>query len=118
LVRDPYKIYASVILKLRKLEPLGKQADAMERGNAIHTILEEFINQTKDVLPQDATDLFMSITRDILKTDVPWPAARRLWLARLNGISSSFVRQESERRINGQNIALERKGEMVFEDID
>ena len=118
LVRDPYKIYASVILKLRKLEPLGKQADAMERGNAIHTILEEFINQTKDALPKDATNLFMSITRDVLETDVPWPAARRLWLARLNGISSSFVRQESERRISGKNIALERKGEMVFEDID
>lgn len=67
LVRDPYKIYASVILNLKKLEPLGKQADAIERGNTIHTILEEFIKQTKNEFPEDASGLFMKITNNVLK---------------------------------------------------
>lgn len=118
LVRDPYKIYASVILKLKKLEPLGKQADAIERGNTIHTILEEFIKQTKEEFPEDAKNLFMDITNEILKKDVPWPTAQRLWLARIQGISSLFIDQEIERRAMGVNIALERRGEMDFDDLN
>ena len=118
LIRDPYKIYASVILKLKKLEPLGKQADAIERGNIIHTILEEFIKQTKNELPDDASNLFIKITDEVLKKEVPWPAAQRLWLARMQAISSSFINQEIERRIKGVNVALERKGEMDFQDLN
>jgi double-strand break repair protein AddB len=117
LVRDPYKIYASVILNLKKLEPLGKQADAIERGNTIHTILEEFIKQTKNEFPEDASDLFMKITNNVLKKDVPWPAARRLWLARMHAVSSSFINEEIKRRTQGVNIALERRGEMDFHDL-
>ena len=117
LVRDPYKIYASVILNLKKLEPLGKQADAIERGNTIHTILEEFIKQTKNEFPEDASGLFMKITNNVLKKDVPWPAARRLWLARMHAVSSSFINEEIKRRTHGVNIALERRGEMDFHDL-
>ena len=117
LVRDPYKIYASVILKLRKLDPLGKQADAIERGNTIHTILEEFIRQTQNEFPENASNLFMKITNEVLKKDVPWPAAQRLWLARMQAISSSFIEEEIKRRAVGINIALECYGEMDFQDL-
>ncbi len=107
----------SVILKLRKLDPLGKQADAIERGNTIHTILEEFIRQTQNELPENASNLFMKITNEVLKKDVPWPAAQRLWLARMQAISSSFIKEEIKRRAVGINIALERYGEIDFQDL-
>ena len=97
---------------------MGKQADAIERGNIIHTILEEFIKQTKNELPDDASNLFIKITDEVLKKEVPWPAAQRLWLARMQAISSSFINQEIERRIKGVNVALERNGEMDFQDLN
>jgi double-strand break repair protein AddB len=117
LVRDPYKIYASVILNLRKLDPLGKQADAMERGTAIHDILEEFICKTKASLPEDAVGILMTTAEEVLEKEVPWPAAQRLWLARLAGVADWFISQERKRREDGEVVFLERKGEMVFEDL-
>jgi len=118
LVRDPYKIYARAILNLRKLDPLGKQADALERGNAIHDVLEAFVDQTRTELPEDARDKFMEIAQDVLEQSVPWPAAQRLWLARLGHVADWFITQEAARREAGPNIALERKGAMDFPDLD
>ncbi|NBC21187.1 MAG: double-strand break repair protein AddB [Alphaproteobacteria bacterium] len=40
LQRDPYAIYASEILGLKPLDPVGKPLDARERGTAIHAALE------------------------------------------------------------------------------
>jgi double-strand break repair protein AddB len=117
LVRDPYKIYARVILQLRKLDPLGKEADALERGNAIHDILEAFVAQTTPILPENAVALFMEIADEVLQQNVPWPAAQRLWLARLGHVAQWFVTQEHVRRDAGPNIALERKGHMQFPDL-
>ena len=79
---------------------------------------EEFIKQTKNELPDNASNLFIKITDEVLKEKVPWPAAQRLWLARMQAISSSFINQEIERRIKGVNVALERKGEMDFQDLN
>ncbi len=117
LVRDPYKIYARVILNLRKLDPLGKQADALERGNAIHDILEAFVDQTTPEMPENAVNTFLQIADDILQQNVPWPAAQRFWLARLGHVAAWFVAQEDTRRAAGPNIALERKGRMHFADL-
>lgn len=117
LVRDPYAIYAKTILRLRKLDPLGKQADALERGNAIHSIMEEFVNQNKDALPANAVDVFLEVAQRVLEQEVPWPAAQRLWLARLASVAKWIVTNEAERRQKGRNIALEKSGEMIFEDL-
>lgn len=42
LQRDPYTIYASDILSLKKLDPLDAPLDARPRGTAIHAALEDF----------------------------------------------------------------------------
>lgn len=118
LVRDPYKIYARAILGLRKLDPLGKQADALERGNAIHAVLEEFVLRTRQPNTAITTELFMDVASDVLQEHVPWQGAQRLWLARLNQVADWVVSQEIERQRIGKNIALETSGEMWFDDLD
>ena len=118
LVRDPYKIYARAILRLRKLDPLGKQADALERGNAIHAVLEEFVLQTRDPDTQITAELFMGVARDVLAQHVPWQGAQRLWLARLAQVADWIVAQEIQRRNDGHNIAVETTGDMKFSDLD
>ena len=118
LVRDPYKIYARAILGLRKLDPLGKEADAMERGNAIHAVLEEFVLQIRDPNATITTELFMGIAGTVLAKHVPWQGAQRLWLARLNQVADWVVAQEIQRRNDGHNIAVETTGSMQFPDLD
>jgi double-strand break repair protein AddB len=117
LVRDPYKIYARAILKLRKLDPLGKEADALERGNAIHAVLEEFVLKTRDPEVAITAELFMETAASVLAKHVPWQGAQRLWLARLNQVADWVVTQEIERRNEGHNIAVETTGGMQFSDL-
>lgn len=98
LIRDPYAIYAKHVLRLRPLDPLVKEPDALLRGIAVHDFLETFIKHTT-VQPEDLTrDVFLDFAQKQLNADVSWPAARRLWLARLARIADAFLSEEKARR--------------------
>ncbi|WP_424988195.1 double-strand break repair protein AddB [Microbulbifer sp. S227A] len=98
LIRDPYAIYAKHVLRLRPLDPLLKEPDALLRGNSIHDFLETFIKHTAEH-PDDLTrDVFLRLAEAQLVADVSWPAARRLWLARLARTVDSFLTEERARR--------------------
>ncbi|MBV1864419.1 MAG: double-strand break repair protein AddB [Rhodobacteraceae bacterium] len=118
LIRDPYAIYASSILGLKRIDPLGKQPDALARGIALHEVLEQFITQTIDNMPPDATSVFLQISAEVLEKEAPWPAERRFWLARLARIADWFVTSERSRREKGRVLVQERKGERRFEELD
>jgi inactivated superfamily I helicase/RecB family exonuclease len=110
LIRDPYTIYAEKVLKLRALDPPGKEADARERGTALHQVLEVFIERTKDSLPENAEAIFIETAREVLDELVPWPSTRRLWLARLQKISGWFVAGEHIRRERARPLITEVSG--------
>ena len=110
LIRDPYTIYAEKVLKLRALDPPGKEADARERGTALHKVLEVFVARTQDGLPEDAEAVFIDVAREVLDDLVPWPSVRRLWLARLRKIAGWFVAGERDRRERAGLLAQEVSG--------
>lgn len=110
LIRDPYAIYADKILKLRALDPPGKEADARERGNAMHNVMEAFLERTKAGLPNDARAVFLTVAHEVLEAEVPWPSTRRLWLARLEKIADWFIAGEKIRRERADPLAVERMG--------
>ncbi len=114
LIRDPYTIYAEKILKLRALDPPGKEADARERGTALHKVLEVFTARTKDGLPDDAEAVFVDVAREVLEDLVPWPSVRRLWLARLRKIAGWFVAGERVRRERAGLLAQEVSGKRAL----
>ena len=118
LVLDPYEIYARSILGLRKLDPLGKEASALERGNAIHAVMESFSKATQGALPEDAKTIFLDTAQNVLQDQVPWPMAQRLWLARLARVVDWFIANEQARRKAGHTIATERSGQMTLADYD
>jgi RecB family exonuclease len=115
LIRDPYTIYAEKVLKLRALDPPGKEADARERGTALHKVLEVFVERTKDGLPEDAETIFIEVAREVLNELVPWPSIRRLWLARLQKIAGWFVAGERARRERAQPLITEASGERAMQ---
>ncbi|ABG30166.1 double-strand break repair protein AddB [Roseobacter denitrificans] len=120
LIRDPYTIYAKHVLRLRKLGPLVQNPDALLRGTVSHDVMEKFVRQTlRDPATLNA-DHLIEIARDVLSRDVPWPAARALWLARLTRISEWFVMNERARQHIGTPVVFEDDalGKMVWPDIE
>ena len=112
LVRDPYSVYASRVLKLRPLPQAGRMPDARDRGTVFHQVLERFVRETKDGVLEDAVARFQSIAAEILADEVPWAAQRGLWTERLSEIAEDFVATEHDRRTRAVPHLLEAKGEI------
>ncbi len=112
LVRDPYAIYAQYILKLRPLDALQQSPDALLRGTVLHQVAERFIEAGTDPAAPEAAERLMCIAEETLAREVPWPAARRLWLARLGRVAAQFLRDEAARRQAGENLANEVEGRL------
>jgi len=111
LVRDPYAIYASRILRLKPLDPLASDPDARLRGVLFHRILECFIDRTQNELPEEPAALLREIGVQVLEQEVPHAAIRVLWNARIAQFADWFVQNEAARRARGLPVALEVRGE-------
>ncbi len=118
LVTDPYQIYAREVLKLRKLRDFGTEPDPMNRGIVFHSFLETFISSSLDDPGTLTSDNFVRIAAEVLNRDAPWPAARRLWLARLAQIADWFVTGEIQRQSEGTILAQERVGRLYDKELD
>ncbi len=115
LIRDPYAVYARRILGLASLDPLRRQPDAPLRGTLIHKILERFIDDAPVQDPVRDRDRLMEVADVVFAASAPWPAARRLWWARLRRVADWFVETEIVRQGAGKPIALEVKARMTIE---
>jgi RecB family exonuclease len=113
LIRDPYAIYARRVLRLRRLDPLRGDADARARGTVLHKVMERFVRETMTALPDRDTALgrLMALTDEVLADEAPWPAARRLWRARMARAAGFILDTEVERRTRGQPEIIEQLGE-------
>jgi len=110
LVRDPYAVYARRILRLSPLDGLRQLPDAPLRGTVIHKILCRFIDETSDALGEDAEARLRDIAAEVLEAEVPWPAARAMWQARIDRIAQWFVQSEKARRARAAPLARELPG--------
>lgn len=111
LIRDPYSIYARYILNLMPLDPLHQSPNARDRGVIVHRILENFVTTRPDqeTRPQ-ARQRLLSIARNVLAEQTPFPAARALWLAKLDRASGHFLALDAQH--GGTTLAVETKGEL------
>ncbi len=97
-LRDPYAIYAKHILKLRPLDPLDAAVGPLERGAAIHRILELFLKEWTDASFLHADERLMAIADKVFR-DARIPlAALALWRPRFVKAAHWFVDLERERR--------------------
>ena len=115
LIRDPYAIYARHILGLRPLDPLKLSPDARLRGSALHRVLEVFV---RDVLPgaADPEAAFRRTVAEVLAAEVPWPAARTAWAARILRVAPWFLAGEAERQARERALGFEVKGRLAVAD--
>ena len=113
LLRDPYAIYARHILRLFKLNPLRPSPDALLRGSVLHKVLETFTRTRPEAESRDAARArLMAIAQIVLAAEVPWPAARALWLSRLNRAADFFLGVESA--LGGTPVVIEEQGAVAL----
>ncbi|MFC3182235.1 double-strand break repair protein AddB [Cypionkella sinensis] len=117
LIRDPYAIYARYILRLNPLDPLHQTPDARDRGIIVHEVLERFVktrppNETR----AEARIRLLDLARIVLAEDTPFPAARALWLAKLDRAADHFLTQDSKHQ--GTALALETQGALKLDGLD
>lgn len=116
LIRNPYDIYARYILRLNPLNPLHPVPDARLRGSTLHKILETYVRMRRPEAPEAARPLLLSVAEAVLADEVPWPAARALWQARLARAADFFLRHDG--MLGGTPISLEEKGRLRLDPLD
>ncbi|MEO1550717.1 MAG: PD-(D/E)XK nuclease family protein, partial [Pseudomonadota bacterium] len=118
LIRDPYAIYAAYVLGLRALDPLSRDADALLRGTAFHTVLQRFVEATRAGLPpgDQALALWDQTVAQTLAEQVPWRAERVFWTSRLSRAGPAFLASEADRRALGTPLVLEVMGTRAMAD--
>ncbi|PIV74785.1 MAG: double-strand break repair protein AddB [Rhodobacteraceae bacterium CG17_big_fil_post_rev_8_21_14_2_50_65_11] len=111
LIRDPYWVYARKVLDIKPIDPLRQSPDAPLRGTVLHDVLRRFLRATWDSLPENAEALLLRIADEVLEEKAPWPAARRMWRARIARVAGWFVATEHARRQVARPLKLEAYGE-------
>lgn len=104
LKADPYSFYARHILKLKPLDPRDPPPTALERGTAVHAIVEAAVRDP-------ATDPAELVDRTLARLG-DRPELSALWRPRLLRIVS-FARQLMAEEPHWQPIAHELSGEVV-----
>ncbi len=113
LIRDPYAIYASHVLRLYPLDPLTPEPDFLMRGNVVHDTLERFVQASMNGLPNNPAALYDTCMEAALEA-VPWPAYRAKWRHHMRQAKGFFLESEAARRAEGQPFALEITGARVI----
>lgn len=112
LIRDPYAIYGSKILRLRQLHPIQHAPNPMHRGTVIHKVFEDFVSDTAQNPDLITEERLLSVARDILNAQVPWPTDRIQWRVRIEKIARWFVHNERRRQSGARPVLFEKKGQM------
>ncbi|MFD1342634.1 double-strand break repair protein AddB, partial [Litorisediminicola beolgyonensis] len=109
LIRDPYAIYARHVLRLRPLDPLQPEPDALMRGTALHDAMEAFVGRSlHDPDALTPAEMRAEIARQL--DALPFPLVRHLWAARVARVAESFCAEERERQAVARPGVFERKG--------
>jgi ATP-dependent helicase/nuclease subunit B len=114
LVRSPYDIYARRVLGLRKLEPLGSEPSARERGNMIHKVFENFVARGLSFRAPDAREVMLEMAREAFKGLDAVGERRDIWLKRFERAADQFLEWERERHGEIASRAAESKGEWTL----
>jgi RecB family exonuclease len=91
------------------LDPLRAQPDARDRGIIVHSVLEQFVKQrpAQETRAQARARL-LNIARTVLLNEVPFPATRAIWFAKLNRGVDNFLTQEG--KYQSETLAVETVG--------
>lgn len=113
-LRDPYAIYARHVLKLRPLDPLDAAIGPLERGTALHRVLELYKREVPGAPPEDAVAQLMALADKVFEELAIPKSALSVWRPRFENAARWFVDLERERADGIARSVLEIRGERIF----
>ncbi|MCR8724489.1 double-strand break repair protein AddB [Frigidibacter sp. ROC022] len=116
LIRDPYAIYARHVLRLKALDPLRPEPDALVQGEVFHGILERFVLATLQLPELLTVEALMDEADATLAVKAHWPGIRQVWRGRIEAFADWFVQTEIERRRHGTPMTVEARRELTLSD--
>ncbi len=112
LIADPYAIYAKRVLRLKRLEPLDQDTDALDYGSLVHKGIEIFFREYADPWPADPARALRTAMIRALNEQAFRPAVMAWWAPRLERIADWIATEDSRRReiSKPERVAVEHKG--------
>ncbi len=111
-IRDPYALYARIVLRLEALEPIGAAPDASDRGNLVHDVLAEFVHLRKNQFDAGALAQLLQLGEFRLEEFAAFPEVTALWRPRLAKIARWFLDFEIARSARVAERSAEIRGEL------
>ena len=115
LIKDPYSIYASKILNLKKLQDLEMAPGVIEKGIYVHAALEKFCQNYPNTISQDAYKELLQIGCQVFGDDLNDPIVKTFWWPRFERIAEWFIETERHRRSEIATIITECQGKFVID---
>jgi ATP-dependent helicase/nuclease subunit B len=122
LMRDPYAVYASKILRLRPLDPLEQDPGAADFGNFIHKALELFTKQHGQKMEKDAAwKALIACGKEAFTPLENHPSVYAMWWPRFEKVAEWLVQYEEERgshvlAVAGEEYTITAKADRVEAD--
>lgn len=117
-IANPYAIFASRILGLEALPPIGTEPDAAIRGAIIHEALARFTQAHPAQLPNDIEAALLREAETVLKEWTGHPRVAGFWLPRFERFATWFAETEPARRGPACTVAAEIKGRAIIGPLD
>ncbi|MES1990380.1 MAG: double-strand break repair protein AddB [Pseudomonadota bacterium] len=118
LIRDPYEIYAKLVLRLTPLDDIDAGISVAERGTIIHKALELFIKAHPETLPPDPYGELIRVGKEAFKEALDRPDVETFWWPRYERITRWFVENETARRLTLQRAYPEVSGKLTIETLE
>lgn len=112
-LRDPYAIYAKHILALRPLDALDAEIGHLERGSAIHLILEHFVRE-RGSTQRDPLSLLLEIGDRVFAEMAIPRAVLAIWRPRFARAAAWFLDAELGRNADIEQSFVEIEGQRSF----
>ncbi len=107
LIRDPYSIFAGVILALKPLDPLAVEVGPRQRGELIHKALHRFSQDHAGGLGERPVEVLTAILLEELQSATGDASLAAFWMPQLERIALWFIEQERHFRADTHEQFLE-----------
>lgn len=97
-MRNPYRVYAEKILKLKILDPFDHDVVHAERGRFVHDVLLEFVQTYPGEMPKNAVQIILGIGQKKQSELEHVPPHWYYWWPRFERLVEWFVDEETKWR--------------------
>jgi ATP-dependent helicase/nuclease subunit B len=115
LMSDPYEIFAEKILRLKPLDDLDPMPSAKEYGTLVHHVLEKFVSQYSEKLPEDIYQTLETLGREEFDNNHLAAETKAFWWPAFLKTADWFATQERTYRRTIVRSYPEVSGSFVFE---